>query len=197
MAKKKYYAVKVGKTTGIFETWEECKKQVLGFKGAIYKSFETLEEAENFVGNDNSTFDGKADGIFYVDGSFDIKTFSFSYGVVLLKDNEEICFNKKIVDENLSQMRNVAGEIAGAQASMEYAIEHGFKNIEIHFDYEGIEKWAVGLWKTNKEGTINYKKYYDSIKDQLNVKFVKVKGHSGDKYNDLADRLAKDALGIK
>mgnify|MGYP001651142832 CR=1 FL=1 len=27
--------------------------------------------------------------------------------------------------------------------------------------------------------------------------FNKVKGHSGDKYNDVADRLAKDALGIK
>lgn len=29
------------------------------------------------------------------------------------------------------------------------------------------------------------------------IKFVKVKGHSGDKYNDLADRLAKNALGIE
>ena len=31
----------------------------------------------------------------------------------------------------------------------------------------------------------------------IRFRFVKVKGHSGDKYNDLADRLAKDALGIQ
>ena len=34
------------------------------------------------------------------------------------------------------------------------------------------------------------------IKKYVDIKFVKVKGHSGDKYNDLADKLAKEALGI-
>lgn len=46
MAKKKYYVVWSGKKTGIFETWEECKEQVNGVKGAKYKSFPTKEEAE-------------------------------------------------------------------------------------------------------------------------------------------------------
>ena len=53
------------------------------------------------------------------------------------------------------------------------------------------------MWKTNKSGTIAYKEYFDSIKDSVNVRFHKVKGHSGDKYNDMADELAKEALGIK
>ena len=60
----------------------------------------------------------------------------------------------------------------------------------------GIEKWAVGEWKTNKEGTKEYKEYYDSIKDKLKVVFVKIKAHAGNKYNEEADRLAKKALGI-
>ena len=50
--------------------------------------------------------------------------------------------------------------------------------------------------KTNKEGTIEYKKFYDSIKDKLHVEFIKVKAHSGDKYNEEADKLAKAAIGI-
>ena len=33
----KFYAVKNGRKVGIFSTWEECQKQVVGFKGAIYK----------------------------------------------------------------------------------------------------------------------------------------------------------------
>ena len=45
----KFYAVKNGKKTGIFSTWDECKEQVFGFKGAIYKSFKTLSEAEAFL----------------------------------------------------------------------------------------------------------------------------------------------------
>lgn len=48
MAKKvKFYAVWNGRQTGIFNTWEECKKQVEGFDGAQYKSFESKTEAEN------------------------------------------------------------------------------------------------------------------------------------------------------
>ena len=46
MAKKKIYAVRKGHKTGLFYTWDECKKQVNGFSGAEYKSFQTLDELE-------------------------------------------------------------------------------------------------------------------------------------------------------
>lgn len=46
MAKKKYYVVWVGNKAGIFETWDDCKKQVMGVKGARYKSFPSKQEAE-------------------------------------------------------------------------------------------------------------------------------------------------------
>ncbi len=47
MAKKKFYAVRQGRKTGMFLTWDECKKQVMGYPGAIYKSFGTEAEAKN------------------------------------------------------------------------------------------------------------------------------------------------------
>ena len=46
----KYYAVKVGRTTGIFETWDQCKASVNGYPGALYKSFKTKTEAYNYMG---------------------------------------------------------------------------------------------------------------------------------------------------
>ena len=49
MAKKKFYAVKVGKVPGIYSTWSECEEQVKGCPSASYKSFATLSEAENFM----------------------------------------------------------------------------------------------------------------------------------------------------
>jgi len=45
MAKKKYYAVQVGRIPGIYGTWDECKAQTEGVSGAKYKSFPSLEEA--------------------------------------------------------------------------------------------------------------------------------------------------------
>ena len=47
---KKYYAVKIGKTPGVYETWAECQNQINGFSGAVYKGFATKEEAIAFVG---------------------------------------------------------------------------------------------------------------------------------------------------
>lgn len=41
----KVYAVKKGHVKGIFMTWDECKAQVSGYKGAEYKSFNSMDDA--------------------------------------------------------------------------------------------------------------------------------------------------------
>lgn len=47
MAKKnKYYVVWVGRESGIFDSWEACKRQVDGFDGARYMGFPELAEAK-------------------------------------------------------------------------------------------------------------------------------------------------------
>lgn len=46
MTKKKCYVVWKGLNPGIYHSWNECKAQVFGFEGALYKSFSSLEEAE-------------------------------------------------------------------------------------------------------------------------------------------------------
>lgn len=192
----KFYAVKEGRSTGIYGSWEECKKQIDGYSGAKYKSFKSMQEATAYL-NDAFVNETMPDELTaYVDGSYNSLTKEFSYGVVILNDGREIAFNKKMDDVDLASMRNVAGEIKGSEAAMRYAIENGYKNIAIYHDYEGIARWCLGEWKTNKDGTKAYKAYYDSIKDKLHVRFVKVKGHSNDKYNDMADMLAKEALGL-
>lgn len=53
MSEKKYYAVAKGYKTGIFSTWDECKEQVNGYSGAIYKSFGSEKEAKSFIDNQN------------------------------------------------------------------------------------------------------------------------------------------------
>ena len=46
MAKRKYYVVWEGVVPGIYLTWDECKAQVYGYDNAKYKSFSSLEDAE-------------------------------------------------------------------------------------------------------------------------------------------------------
>lgn len=60
----------------------------------------------------------------------------------------------------------------------------------------GLQDGVSVIGRQINEGTKAYKAFYDGIKDKLHVRFIKVKGHSNDKYNDMADMLAKEALGL-
>ncbi|MDR1540898.1 MAG: ribonuclease H family protein [Clostridiales bacterium] len=196
--KKNFYAVKAGRTAGIYKTWDECKKQVHGYPCAAFKGFATLKEAEDFMAGGSpapNSPNPPAQAEAYVDGSYEHSLRAFSYGAVIFCDGREIHLSGKSSDPALVEMRNVAGEIEGAMAAMRWCVKNGIKSLEIVHDYEGIAKWCTGEWKAGKAGTKAYKAYYDSLRDNLQIKFVKVKGHSGNKGNDLADALAKQALG--
>lgn len=225
---KKYYAVAKGKTPGIYLTWNDCKAQVDGFSGAVYKSFLTLQEAELFiekvngvdviesfeqmelsdlektdVRNDNHAFgtenavSTKDHLVAYVDGSYDHSQLRYAYGCVLVLSDEEITLNGSDDHEDYVSMRNVAGEIMGSQQAVLWAVENGYKKITIYYDYEGIEKWANGIWKANKVGTQRYKAFVAEKRQEIEIAFRKVAAHTGVKYNEMADQLAKAALGIE
>lgn len=200
MAKKKVYAVRKGRKTGLFNTWDECKEQISGFSGAEYKSFLTQSEAVEYLGlNKDEDIDNEDQKEFehmvsYVDGSYEDSLKKYGSGVVILYKNDKITFSLPGNDPRFLSMRNVSGEIIAAQKAMEYALENNIDKLDIYYDYEGIEKWCTGVWKANKEGTKLYRDFYNSISKKLKVDFIKVKAHSGDKYNEEADKLAKEAL---
>lgn len=195
----KYYAVKVGRNPGIYMTWDECKEQVNKYPKAEFKSFTTMEEAHAFMENKivEVEIDSKDTAVAYVDGSFNVDTMVYGYGVVMMYHGREEYYKGSGNEENMSAMRNVAGEILGATYAMKYAYDHDIKNLVIYHDYEGIAKWCLGEWKTNKLETQTYKNKFQEYSKKVNISFVKVKGHSGDKYNDLADALAKEAAGVE
>lgn len=194
----KYYAVRQGRNVGIYTTWDECNAQVKGYSGAEFKKFESLEEAKAFLGQTDSQGDegiAREEIVAYVDGSFDVDTGDFAYGLVLIDDqgNEET-FNGAMNHPEYSLNRNVAGEVFASMKAIELAIERNKKKVYIHFDYMGIKAWAEGTWKTNKELTQKYKAFVEEKRDLIEIEFIKVKAHSNDKYNDMADSLAKKAL---
>ena len=94
--------------------------------------------------------------------------------------------------------RNVAGEIFAALNAMQWAVEHGYSSVRIFHDYEGIGKWATGDWKTNTPISIMYAQTVREIyAPKLHISFCKVEAHTGVTYNELADQLAKAAVGIQ
>lgn len=194
----KFYAVKEGKKKGVYLTWDECKEQVNGYSGAVYKSFSSLEEAQSFLEDIKVSSMNDYGILAYVDGSYNVKTKEYGYGCVILEGQKVIAkFNGKGSEVELASMRNVSGEILGCLAALNYAIEHHYQQICIYYDYEGIEKWANGMWKANKKATKEYANTVFQLKEKIDIHFIKVLAHSGDVYNEMADTLAKKAVGIK
>ncbi len=163
--KKSWYVVKKGRKTGLFTDWNECRKQVIGYAGAVYKGFYTKEEAEAYFGGaivpsktqapahapeQETIMEGMT---VYVDGSYmPCYPDQYAYGIVFIENGNIRTEYKKFTDPENAQMRNVAGEVAGARRAMEYCVENGVKEVHIFYDNKGSECWCTGEWKANKSG---------------------------------------------
>lgn len=219
MVKKKVYAVKKGKTTGLFYSWNECKDATNGYPGAEFKGFGTEAEARAYLeGKEISIEEIFAEEIptedqakeelqfhtekldenqviAYVDGSFDKTIGKYSFGCILLIPGGRIIKESGNGNEPESlAIRNVAGEMLGAMYASQWALVNGYEFIELRYDYEGIEKWATGAWKANNVLTQKYAAFMQRKESQIHISFQKVKAHSGDYYNEQVDKLAKAAL---
>lgn len=201
MAKKKIYAVKKGKTTGIFRTWAECSSAVKGYSGAQYKGFSTMDEAEQYLYGKKANItedrlekeedcqEGQA--VAYVDGSFDDEAGRYGFGcVILLPDGEIVRKSGSGNDPDSMSSRNVAGEILGAVCAVKWCASNGYKALKICYDYMGIEMWATREWKAKKKLSIEYARIMEEYGNKINISFKKIAAHTGDTYNEEADRLA-------
>ena len=212
MAKKKVYAIKEGfdfsknerVQNKLVNSWSECQKYIKGVKGAIYKSFEDIEEAKSFLQKGSELLRMGRDSYdenclhIYVDGSYNSSNRKFSYGVVAVQNDivEYIHggFGKNDKDNNI---RQIAGELKAALEGVEYALKNNHKKVVLFHDYEGICHHATGFWQRKDESS---RAYYEKMKDLMNkgieVQFVQVKSHEEDLFNEMADTICKKELNI-
>lgn len=124
----------------------------------------------------------------YVDGSYHAQRQTVGYGAVILKDGEELSRFSGRLDE-YTESHQVGGELAATMRVISWCKQNNISAIDIYYDYRGIEMWARGSWKTEKPMTQAYAKF---MKDSgIKVHWHKVASHTGDKWNDVADELAK------
>ena len=128
----------------------------------------------------------------YVDGSF--INGATGYGAVVLE-------NGKVVDElsgavdasEVNETRQVAGELVAVKEALNWCREHSVDEVSIYYDYLGIEKWATRQWKTNQPLTKDYARFVSEC--PIKIRWHKVDSHTGNRWNDRADALAKQGAG--
>lgn len=226
MAKKKnFFGIKKGEHPETKETvinqlieapWDIAKHYVLGVPGAEYSGFVTREEAEAYLGmGDQTPAAEKSDAVdrshtasshqpnvlyCYVDGSYNKEIPNYGFGAVFVKNGEVVGFDKGAgTNKEAIEMYQIGGELLGAMKSLMYAKKHGEKEVVIFHDYLGVGHHATGAWKRKTEFS---KVYYEWMQKffrehpEIKVDFSKVDAHTGDDFNEIADGLAKQSVGL-
>lgn len=133
--------------------------------------------------------------IAYVDGSYDHSIRHYAFGCVfILPDGSVYTESGNGDNPDSAALRNVTGEMLGAMFAVRFAIVNGFRSIEIRYDYEGIEKWVTGAWKSKTDLTKKYAQAMQSWSSKVQISFTKVTAHTNVYYNEMADQLARGAL---
>lgn len=129
----------------------------------------------------------------YVDGSYCSIENINGIGCVMVENNNVIHTISRQTKGN--DQWNVGAEVESALTAVDWAVENGYEAVVINYDYMGIEMWATGAWNANNPITSSYARKMKGLAQQIKVSFKKIKAHSGNEFNDLADKLAKQAIG--
>ena len=142
--------------------------------------------------------------IAYVDGSFNKDKKLCGSGIVLLddEDHEKPITAVDFATDDKYNMWNIQGECEACIDAIKQAIDRGYNEIHIYHDYQGISSWVVRKddgkreWKAKNDYTKGYVKRFDELNNKIKVEFVKVKSHSNNKWDDIADKLARRSVSL-
>lgn len=141
----------------------------------------------------------------YTDGACSGNPGPGGCATIVLRDDGiiKIATNCKMTTNNRMELQAVIN-------AMEYINKHGIeKNVYIYSDsayvinainQEWIKKWIERRWRTQKDEEVKNKDLWIQLHDHIkkcktkNLRFIKVKGHANDTYNEMADKLAKEQV---
>ncbi|NMB98530.1 MAG: hypothetical protein GYA02_18305 [Clostridiaceae bacterium] len=172
----------------LFILWE--KGEFLNTSGEKGKLPDTTEGKDEIPG----ASEGGDFFEIYVDGSF--INDSIGYGVVILKNGNLFKeLTGQVTDPVFMGSRQVGGEIAAVIEALKWCRNSGINEISIYYDFENLKKWVTGEFSTN---TIMSRVYRDYVLSSgIKIRWNKVDSHTGIRWNERADQLAKNGSGVR
>ena len=129
----------------------------------------------------------------YTDGSFRDDTIAWAF--VAVQKNEVVHQDNGVIKNpkpDLIKIQNVGAELKAVMLAVCWAMGEGHQQVVICHDYVGVSKWVQRKWRAKNFYTQQYTRWMTKV--NITIHFRHVKGHSGNQFNELADKLAKEAL---
>lgn len=129
----------------------------------------------------------------FVDGSFNEDRHVVGYGAIILHDQQEV-IRLSGRAHTPSRSKQIGGELTAVTQVLRWCEEQTIPQIDIYYDYKGIEMWATGKWQAKQALTQAYRE--DVQSSAVTVFWHKVKSHSGVRWNEIADQLARQGANL-
>ena len=222
MAKaKKIYAVFMGHTPGLYATWDEASAQVQGFKGAVYKSFSSREEAilwlrdcvlnakepvaDQLIELIRTVEVPKEDPdqiIIHTDGGASPNPGKGGYGVVLTqgKYRKELSAGYELTTNNRMEIMGVIAALEALKQDSKVKLYTDSKYVVDAISKGWVRNWQRKGWRRSdgqRAENVDLWKRLLVLLEQHDVDFNWVKGHSGNKENERCDALVAKARAAK
>jgi len=194
-----FYAIAEGHKTGVFTSWNECKKYIEGFDNPIYKKFETIEEATEFLDDFKNNLYVYTDGACSNNGTREAKA---GIGIYFSKDNPNNV-SRELIGENLTN--NIA-ELSAIIEAINIIKSNKKPNKIIITDSEYAIKCATTYgsklkkkdWKSKKDiPNLDLVKRLYELTIKYNIKYQHIPAHTGNKDRHSIGNYNADLLANK
>ncbi len=210
-SKKQFYAVKKGRAPGIYQTWDECKTQVDGFNGAVYKGFHSRAEAKKFLEQPESyqthreseipkrdekiQVTGSGRVTIYTDGSSVRNPGRGGYAAVMLFEGQrkEVSGGFRLTTNNRMEMMAALTGLSLLKRPCAVTIYTDSKYLHDAISNGWIKRWLKNGWRTREDTPVANQDLWLPLWEQVqkhDVKFEWVRGHAGNVENERCDELA-------
>jgi len=161
---------------------DDLKEKIKGFWSG-YNGINSQSSTSQGINNEITSL--------YVDGSYLSETVGYGFAVI---NNNRVIYedNGNITDSSIAKHGQVGGEIQAVISGLKWCSSNHISEVNIFYDYEGLEYWASGKWSAKKKITMNYRDYVQN--SGITINWIKVKSHTNDRWNDYVDDLAKKGV---
>ena len=165
------------------------KRNAFTIKGHEMRTKDLFDTVERFF-RESASLDTGEEALtglhIYVDGSFIDEYVGYGWVAYLDGQLRHEAYGP-VLDPGTT--RQVAGELEATRDALRWCEAEDIGAAHVHYDYKGIEQWAIGAWQAKNPVTQAYAQFIGEC--SVDVTWVKEEAHTGVSGNERADQLAK------
>lgn len=128
----------------------------------------------------------------YVDGSYCQSKNQVGWAFSVYMNGQRLILKSGLT--SVTQYNQVAGELTAIMRALSYCSSNNYKNVVIHYDYEGGVKWVDGSWSANNLMAQTFTSFTRQLISKFDsVKWVHTPAHTGNYRNEEVDKACYQA----